>query len=73
MIAGVTDLPASPERRGDIEPRPGDYCYLPLLEEMGFLPSKKFADGDRAVLRQSLEQMRQNLSRRPLEPMVSHG
>jgi cation diffusion facilitator CzcD-associated flavoprotein CzcO len=21
------------------------YCYLPLLEEMGFLPSKKFADG----------------------------
>jgi cation diffusion facilitator CzcD-associated flavoprotein CzcO len=22
------------------------YCYLPLLEEMGFLPSKKFADGD---------------------------
>ncbi|WP_298198335.1 NAD(P)/FAD-dependent oxidoreductase [Novosphingobium sp.] len=22
------------------------YCYLPLLEEMGFLPSKKFADGN---------------------------
>lgn len=21
------------------------YCYLPLLEEMGFMPSKKFADG----------------------------
>src|SRR5579859_2413083 len=21
------------------------YCYLPLLEEMGFLPSKKFSDG----------------------------
>ena len=21
------------------------YCYLPLLEEMGFVPSKKFADG----------------------------
>jgi cation diffusion facilitator CzcD-associated flavoprotein CzcO len=21
------------------------YCYLPLLEEMGFIPSKKFADG----------------------------
>ncbi len=21
------------------------YCYLPLLEEMGYLPSKKFADG----------------------------
>ena len=45
MIAGVAVFPASPERRGDIEPRPGDYCYLPLLEEMGFLPSKKFADG----------------------------
>ena len=45
MIAGVTDLPASPKRRGDVEPRPGDYCYLPLLEEMGFLPSKEFADG----------------------------
>ncbi len=22
------------------------YCYLPLLEEMGFMPSKRFADGD---------------------------
>lgn len=22
------------------------YCYLPLLEEMGFMPSKKFTDGD---------------------------
>ncbi len=22
------------------------YCYLPLLEETGFVPSKKFADGD---------------------------
>ena len=21
------------------------YCYLPLLEETGFMPSKKFADG----------------------------
>src|SRR5689334_2840667 len=21
------------------------YCYIPLLEEMGFMPSKKFADG----------------------------
>jgi len=21
------------------------YCYLPLLEQMGFMPSKKFADG----------------------------
>jgi DNA-binding MarR family transcriptional regulator len=31
------------------------------------------ADTDRAVLRQALEQMRQNLSRRPVEPMVSHG
>jgi DNA-binding MarR family transcriptional regulator len=31
------------------------------------------ADSDRAVLRQALEQMRQNLSRRPVEPMVSHG
>jgi DNA-binding MarR family transcriptional regulator len=31
------------------------------------------SEADRAVLRQSLEQMRQNLSRRPVEPMVSHG
>ena len=23
------------------------YCYLPLLEEMQFFPSKKFADGPR--------------------------
>ena len=30
-------------------------------------------EADRAILRQSLEQMRQNLSRRPVEPMVSHG
>ena len=31
------------------------------------------AAADRAILRQSLEQMRQNLSRRPVEPMVSNG
>jgi cation diffusion facilitator CzcD-associated flavoprotein CzcO len=33
------------------------YCYLPLLEEMGFMPSKKFADG--AEIRDYCEQIAQ--------------
>lgn len=30
-------------------------------------------DGDRVALMATLEQIRQNLTRRPVEPMVSHG
>ena len=45
----------------------------PFADEMIEEALVGIAEGDRAVLRQALEQMRQNLSRRPVEPLVARG
>jgi len=47
--------------------------FRPFADEMLDAALVGVSESDRAILRQALEQMRQNLSRRPVEPMVSHG
>lgn len=73
------------ERRADPADRRSWRLYLTAKAQDLLGQLRPFADdvveealvgiaaGDRIVLRQSLEQMRQNLSRRPVEPMVSNG
>jgi DNA-binding MarR family transcriptional regulator len=45
----------------------------PLAEAMLEDALDGIAESDRALLRETLERMRANLSRRPVEPQVSHG
>jgi DNA-binding MarR family transcriptional regulator len=73
------------ERRADPADRRSWRLFLTGKAEALLAQLRPFADdmiedalfgvteGNRAILRQVLEQMRQNLSRRPVEPMVSHG
>jgi DNA-binding MarR family transcriptional regulator len=45
----------------------------PLAEAMLEEALEGIDEADRALLRETLERMRANLSRRPAEPLVSHG
>lgn len=45
----------------------------PFADEMIEEALVGVAEGDRAAVRRALEQMRQNLSRRPAEPLVASG
>lgn len=45
----------------------------PIADEMIEEALVGVAEGDRAAVRRALEQMRQNLSRRPAEPLVASG